>query len=622
MKNYVLLILFITLLSIDISAQEKNEVILNSEITEVTVFLEGAQVTRKGSVLLNSGKTSIVLEELSPYIDEKSVQVKAEGNFTVVSVNHSQDYLNEREKDENSKTLLDEVNTLEIKIKEKEARLQVLKEKQSLLDKNKDLNGNNSSTNLTQLKAAIEFYDRELSSIKTEEILIQREIEALKEQKSKLDNQLANVVREQNLPSGKIKIDTRGASSTQASFTISYFVANAGWFPNYDVRVTNVNSPVSLNYKADVYQNTGEDWNDVKLKLSNASPNDTGASPELETWYLNYFRNSIYTRSNAYNANIKRVSGLVYDSQGLPLPGVNILVRGTSIGTQTDFDGRYQLVLASDASELVYSYIGFETKVIPISKSQIDVRMVEDAAALEEVVIVGYGNQLKGRTAGMQVGQTNNSAEKIKTTTVENQTTVEFEVEEPYTVPSNGEKLTVDLKELEIDASYEYYTVPKLQQEAYLIAKITNWDQYNLLEGEANLFFEDAYVGRTILEAYSLEDTLSVSLGRDKSIVIGREIVDEFSKRRTIGSNKIETREIKITIRNKKSTPILMYVYDQIPIAAINDIDVETEELSNGKLDEKTGEIIWELNLGTEVQKELFLKYEVKYPKNEKVILE
>ena len=368
------------------------------------------------------------------------------------------------------------------------------------------------------------------------------------------------------------------------------------------------------------------DWKNVKLKFSNGNPNQSGVAPELETWYLNYARNSIYKTSiyNRINPDVKNVTGKVMDEDGLPLPGVNVIVKGSTVGTQTDFDGNYEITLPNNAKYLVYSFVGMKTREIPISQTQINITLIADASSLDEVVVTGYGNDLDDSNSGIKIRGVSSvqEAKKIETTTIENQTTVEFEVEKPYSVPTTGEKLSVDLKEFEIETEYEYYAVPKLESDAFLIAQITDWDQYNLLEGEANLFFENSYVGRTVLDARSLSDTLSVSLGRDRNIVIGREKIDEFSKKRTLGSNKIETREFRIIARNKKSEPVEITMYDQIPVSAINEIDVEEIELSNGQLNEKTGEITWHLNLEPEEQKELILKYEVKYPKSENLILE
>jgi uncharacterized protein (TIGR02231 family) len=208
------------------------------------------------------------------------------------------------------------------------------------------------------------------------------------------------------------------------------------------------------------------------------------------------------------------------------------------------------------------------------------------------------------------------------TTTIENQTTVEFEVEEPYSIKSKSPPISIELKKHEINSNYKYICIPKLNTDAFLIAQIMDWDQYNLLEGEANLYFEDTYVGQTILNARDLVDTLNISLGQDKSIVVGRTKVKDYSKKRILGSKKVESRAFEILVRNKKSSVIDISIYDQLPIAAISDISVVSNELSSGILDEAIGEITWTFKLQPQSQEKVIFSYEVKYPKDELVKLE
>jgi len=154
------------------------------------------------------------------------------------------------------------------------------------------------------------------------------------------------------------------------------------------------------------------------------------------------------------------------------------------------------------------------------------------------------------------------------------------------------------------------------------MARMINWEQYHFLEGEANLYFEDAFVGRSILNAKSMSDTLNISLGRDKNIVIDRIKKEDFTQKRHVGNNKIESLGFELTIRNKKSEPIQLMLFDQIPVAAISDIHISAIETSNGKLNEKTGELTWKLKIPSKDKAVLNLSYEVKYPKREMVTLE
>ncbi len=624
MKRYLFLIaLFVH----QANAQTFNEHSLNTTIKEVTVFLQGAQINRAGKTTIPSGKSIILVKSLSPYVDEKSIQVKAEGPFTILSVNHKLNFLDQLKKGKKTDSLRLLIDEFDLKIARLNSRQEILREKQSLLNENKNLGGFNSGVTLTELEEAMSFYDQALSDLKSEELNNKYLIEESQKLVSKYAKQIADVNTREEKPMGEIEIRVEAKTRIEAEFQISYLVKNAGWFPKYDVRVKDVENPISLDYKANVYQNTGIDWENVKLKFSNGNPNQSGTAPELSAWYLNYARNTIYQYNDnnvSYNA-IGSVSGRVIDENGEGLPGAKILVKGTTVGAVTDLNGNYSITLPNNNSQIVISYIGYMTEEISATSSTLNVQLQPDLTQLSEVVVRG----LSGRVSGVNVQKKNLTygvsrveAESITTTTIENQTTVEFEVPEPYSIKSNGETLSVDLKQFEIPAVYKYYAVPKLDKDAFLIARIYDWDKYNLLEGEANLYFESAYVGRTILNAKALVDTLDISLGRDKSIVVGRTKIDSYSRRRTLGTNKIENRGFEILVRNKKSSVINMTVFDQIPVSVVDNINVSVGNISNGLLAEDTGIVKWELQIPSNEQTKLDLEYEVKYPKWEKVVLE
>ncbi len=91
---------------------------------------------------------------------------------------------------------------------------------------------------------------------------------------------------------------------------------------------------------------------------------------------------------------------------------------------------------------------------------------------------------------------------------------------------------------------------------AFLTAKIINWQDYNLQSGEASLYFEGTYLGKTYIDLDATADTLALSLGKDNAVKISRKLVKEFSSKKFIGSNRTETREYEISVRNTKSVPV------------------------------------------------------------------
>jgi uncharacterized protein (TIGR02231 family) len=149
-----------------------------------------------------------------------------------------------------------------------------------------------------------------------------------------------------------------------------------------------------------------------------------------------------------------------------------------------------------------------------------------------------------------------------------------------------------------------------------------DWEQYNLLAGEANIFFENTFIGKTILDTRSIGDTLNISLGRDKSIIIQRDKVKENNTNRFLSSKTETTRDWKITVRNNKRLPISLLLFDQIPVSITNEIEVNADQISGGELNKDSGEVKWKLNLQPAQQQTLELIYRVRYPKGKTLNVE
>jgi uncharacterized protein (TIGR02231 family) len=155
-----------------------------------------------------------------------------------------------------------------------------------------------------------------------------------------------------------------------------------------------------------------------------------------------------------------------------------------------------------------------------------------------------------------------------------------------------------------------------------LLAYVTQWEQYKLLEGEANIFFEDTYIGKSVLDVRFIKDTLSLSLGRDKGVVVNREKIKDMTSKKLIGAKKEETRAWRISVRNNKSQDIKMILLDQIPVPTLSEIEIDLEESSRGRRNKETGEIKWEFTLDAAKNKDLVLRYSIKYPKHQNLLFD
>jgi uncharacterized protein (TIGR02231 family) len=193
----------------------------------------------------------------------------------------------------------------------------------------------------------------------------------------------------------------------------------------------------------------------------------------------------------------------------------------------------------------------------------------------------------------------------------EGQTNLEFIIKIPYDIPSDNKQYSINIQDNTLPATFEYYCVPKLDREAFLVAHITGWENYNLLPGEINLFFEGTYVGKSYLNVRNTNDTLDLSLGRDKGIIVTRVKMKDFTEQKTIGSNKRETRAWEITLRNNKKQSLDLHLEDQLPVSMNNDILVEPIEYSGGRYIQETGAITWKFRMEPSAEKKIRISYAV-----------
>jgi len=611
-------------------ASELNEKEVKTQVKAATVFIEGAQLTREKSVELIPGISILKFVNLSPFIDAKSVQLKAIGDVTVLSVNHQQNFINKLDKPKEIKAIESKLKDLNKQLRLEETYLSIISEELSLLKENCVISGKNSQVSLTNLKAASDFYSTKLTALKLKKIERENTQTELRKKRSELENQLRTLSSKKIYANGEIVVRVKAESKTRPKFELSYFVGNAGWFPSYDIRAKNINEPLELIYKANLRQDTKVAWNNVKLKFSSSNPKTSGVAPELKTYFLDY-----NSHPPVYNRSINSVSGRVVSADdGLALPGVSVIVHGSTIGTATDINGRYSITLPANSNHLTYSFVGMKAQTLAVNSSVMDVTLESELLGMDEVIVTGYGSSkrslraLQGRVAGVSVKKKERAKSRSKSSlaipfqTKGKQTNVEFEIKTPYTVKSDNKNYSVDMAVYELPASYQYFCIPKINEDAFLMANVNNWEKYQLLEGEANIFFEGTFVGKTLLDIQNASDTLQISMGSDKNVSVKREKLKDFTTRQFIGSKKEEARAWKTMIKNNKNQAIDMIVLDQVPVSQLEEIEVEIQKMNGAKLNKDKGEIKWEFSLEPTKKKELELRYSVKYPKSRRLVIE
>ncbi len=651
------IILYLILFPLVLFSKEKE---LPSKISKVTVYLSGAQVMRKANVFLSPGTTELRLNGLSPVADENSIRYSGLKSASVLASKYTITYAYSQEDSKEIARLKKILTASKLHQNTCQNQISGLKQELELLYKNQLLWNEKEISSLDKLKNFSAYYRQRIPSIQNDIYKHQLQIDSLENIQNKLESELNTLTSKHKEAQGVLLLKLYTDVPQKLNLSIAYNVSHAGWFPVYDLKTENPQSPLKIHYKAHVYQETGEDWNQVQLVLSTADPNIQSELPKLEPHFLNFInpyahRSKAKSKNNTYKYNpfVKKVTGVITDNQG-PLPGVNVLIKGTSYGTVTDFDGRYSLEIP-EGEQLTVSYVGYIAQEIPIYASIMNISLDEDAQMLEEVVVTAYSNAgrvsgiadqvakkkelvyvIDGRLAteeefysldpseianttpldpgeamGIYGSQASGGAMVVTTKqiiTKQNMTSKEFTIREKHTIPSLLDVTVIGIETHSVTAAYEYYTAPVLNESVFLTANLTNWEALDLLPGEANIYFAGSYSGKTLINPYISESKMVISLGPDPGITVRRKQVNNFKNKSFTGGARIVYRAYDIALRNNKKHTIAITVMDRIPISQNREIKVDHIEQEADNYDRKKGLLTWKIKVkpGQDIKKRVF----------------
>jgi TonB-dependent SusC/RagA subfamily outer membrane receptor len=589
--------IFLISLSLVVSAQAGNDKnIVSSVLKSAMVYRNGAELTHTAKAALNQGNNDLVIDNISNRIDINSLQIGSNGNVTILSVEFSTNYLRNEQKLPIVKKLEDSLESVNDEISRVQVILKTDQELLELLKANKEIRGDQTGVSVVELTKMMEYY-------KTKTLELQNEISRYREKEKKLFDLVAKITRQikeeeqkNNKSIGRLSLQLYCPVAGQYDFTVSYVTPAAGWNPTYDLRVENINKPVSLSYKAKLSQSTGIDWEHVKLALSTSVPAQHNNAPEIQTWFLAY--------ANPVNTFNKQLSGRVAGVMAAPAAALDeVVITGYGTGYSDSKEERQR-------TEPIYVVNGSIMSKAEFKK--IDSRAIKNMEVLKgDQATAIYGSQAANGVINVTLKEMGDYV-SIK----DNQLNVVFDIELPYDVPSNGKEQNVSLKDFKVPARYKYYSVPRLDKDAYLLGEIVDWEALNLLPGEANIIFEGTYIGKTTIDAESVQDTLNLTLGRDKRVVVTREKLTDFSSVKFLGSNKKQTFTYEITVRNNKKERVQMELRDQYPLSSNKDIEVELLQSDGASINAETGILTWKPELAPGEIKKYRISYSVKYPKD------
>jgi len=554
------LFLLSTIVCVSLSAMSQtiNEVKVKSKIEKLTVFLTGGEVTRLKSVKLKSGRNRIVYTGISTVIDAKSIQFSTKDNVELVSVTTEMDYLTFLETNPKIKNIQDSLDLIMFEISDLGNERSAYYSEKKLLEKNNSIKGTQQNLSVEELKSMATFYRERMMSLNKIITKYDKQINELDTKKMFYNAQLNELNFKESAHSNQIIVIVDSKVSQTINSNLKYIVSNCGWQANYDLLASDSNQKISLKYKAKVYNNTGNSWNDVNLILSTSNPNLSATAPDIEPWYLNA---TSTTRS---------------DKSGR---------KGYIVPQKQEYKKYYQNASAPEQNQYLEGYT--------------------------------YGGTTKWNNFKTGDIKNNGSNPSVNITTIEvPQLSSEFEIEKRYSIPSDSKPYLVEISKHELPATFSHKAVPKLDKDAFLLANIVGWEKLNLISGPTNVYYSGSYVGQSYLDTRNVEDTLRLSFGRDKKVLVTRKKLEEFSDKKVLGGNKKDTYTFEITVKNNQNSVLTMSLYDQVPVSQESDITVTVNEVSNANYNEENGILDWDVNLQPGEAKKYKVSFTIKYPKN------
>jgi len=561
--NLLRCLLFFTLLFTQtlFAGNDQPEQSFKVPVQSVIVYLEGAQITQNKQVNLKTGRNLITFTGLSAKLISKSIQATVTGDVAIFAVSDKINYLSLQEESAKVKQLKDSLKLMSDETSALDYDREAFDTEKKLLIQNEMMGGKDKGVSTAELKLAADFYRSRIKEINVELFKLDKKITGITTITTRLNAEIIALNGTRSAPTAEISVLLSATAPVTTTLELKYIVTGAGWAPSYDLIAEDINKPIELKYRAKVFNNTDVDWTDVRMKISSADPSRSASKPQLNPWYVN-FNNST---SSYYR----------YQQEESVNNSANNAPSVSSGYSQTAGDDKLNLndvMLDADA----------EKKMAQKNK--------KPSVTYEQIQV--------------------------------SELSAEFDIKNPYSVPSDSKPYIIEVTSYNLPATYKHYCVPKVDRDAFMLARITGWEDLDLVEGPANIYFGGTFVGQSYIYTRSVDDTLDISLGRDNKILVTRTKLKDFSNDKVIGNNRRVTYAYEMVIKNNRKSPITINLEDQLPVSQNNDITIDAIELSKAQQDVLTGKLSWNYTIQPGEQQKVQLTFSVKYPRNKSIGLQ
>jgi uncharacterized protein (TIGR02231 family) len=544
---------FLLLLSPLASRGAENEQRIETDVKSAIVYLNGAEVLHTKQISLQPGRNELKFVGLSSYLIPKSIQFSATGTVSLLAISNRIDYLyGQIKSDARVRQLSDSLDMMNDQYAIIGGQIDAFAKEKQLLDANQRMSGTEKGISAAELKLSADFYRSRITEINTEIIKLQRRQNNISEITARLSAQLNRENSNQNPPMAEVTVLVNVTGGVK------------------------IVSDITLRY---VVSNAG--W----APSYDLVAEDVGKPIDLK------YRAKVFNRTDVAWKDVK-----LRLSTGDPMK--------SAVAPQPE-----RWVLNFQNNDYLYQRSQGYYNNTPQQQS-LESQALRNSAPAAAPMTGTY--DMDDQVASKKEVQAAPQFEEIQISEL----SAEFDIKAAYDIPADGQPYIVDVTSYNLNASFQYRAVPKLDRDAFLMARITGWEELDLVEGPANVYFGGTYVGQSYIYTRSTNDTLDLSFGRDQKLLVTRNKLKEMNSEKPSGTTKKESYSYEITVKNTRKTTISVEIIDQIPVSQDAEIIVETQTMSGGVLDPATGLITWKLNVPPGESVKVVLSYSIKYPKN------
>ncbi len=384
---------------------------VNSTIEKVTVYKQGALVSRKAHVKIPAGVTVVKIPMLSPVLDRKSVQVGvSNADISLGKVHVEMEMPNRADVAKANDSLVKRSKLIADSLDLIRSYSSVLDNERYIVLNNNSVGGSKGFDSL-QLSGVASFLRRDLDEIVDLKLGYNQRQKKLEQEKQMLGQKMKLLDERAMMPKGALYISLVSKTPGATDLDLSYVVNDAEWTPFFELRISADKSSMDVTKKVMVLQKTKEDWKDVKMTVTRTNPSDNNARPELKRYTLPKTYSS--SSSSSSEKKMVKVMGTVRDDRG-SIQGVLVTSTSTNVTAQTDTSGFYEIMVPEN-SHLKFTHTSHYTEEKSVNADNVmmlNVNMNVDESSIygyqpdeieefeDEIVVSNYGSQKRRDVTG------------------------------------------------------------------------------------------------------------------------------------------------------------------------------------------------------------------------------